>query len=204
MYTEGDKVDPSKPVVNERGFSLLTDNGIAYIEKTKRIRLDVSGRVLFKKSVGLADDAMAEIVVGTPGAPKVAVELVAPYGVEEFSTDTFFTGGMSAADAIGYVGFYESFRTVDEMCARLRYGVEHWGFKRENVEQWIAEVNQPSARNEKRKWVVSEGVSPTGLVAAVTSTAKNGIGILQYEIYLDPETNSEASLKNIREKGRSL
>ncbi|TDZ76942.1 hypothetical protein DE4585_01212 [Mycobacteroides salmoniphilum] len=200
MKREGDSV--TGPTANDQGFSLLTDAGIAEINRTKSGRFDLRSGRLSKSAVGL-EGLDRGAMIGHPGGSQYTFAFLGPISDERITTQNITFASHDTHDFFTIVWFSAP-ESLEAAHAELRAGVEHWGWHPRLVQQWFDSVNwPPSSNTEAFRSVISMGVSKSGLVVDVQGTRKDGKEVLQYGIYLGDKYYTSETQQKIRDTGRS-
>lgn len=190
---------PTGPTVNEQGFSLLTEAGIANIKKTKLAKFDLRYTHLTKTAVGLQNSPYSPMI-GHAGGGEMTFTFLGPTGQEQVVTEniTFVTSNIT--DTVETIVWFSAPKELTAAHAELRAGINRWGFRTQDVERWITN----SAKREQDKESLAMGIGPTGLVVEVTARKKHGNDIYQYGMYLRPELYTPETQQTIRETGKSI
>ncbi|WP_134071457.1 hypothetical protein [Mycobacteroides salmoniphilum] len=191
--------EPAGPTVNEQGFSLLTDAGIAEIKKSKHARFDLRSRELTRQAVGLAGTKYGPMI-GTPGGPDLAFTFLGPNAVENLVTQNITFAANDLKDTVDLIVWFSAPPNMEAAHAELRAGINRWGFRREDVERWITN----SGKRETDKETLGMGLGPAGFVVEVTARKKNGKDIYQYGLELDPELYTAEAIEAIKKTGKYL
>lgn len=186
------------PTVNEQGFSLLTEAGIAEINRSRRGRFDLRSGELTKSAVGL-DNSNKEPMIGSPGGANFTFTFLGPAAEETLVTDSLTFTTSIVTDAVQTIVWFSAPPTIEAAHAELRAGIYRWGFRPEDIEWWIT----TSAKAEQEKATLGLGVGLAGLVVEVTARKKNGNDVYQYGIHLGGDYYTPQVQERIRETGKS-
>ncbi|SIH39229.1 Uncharacterised protein [Mycobacteroides abscessus subsp. abscessus] len=190
---------PTGPTVNEQGFSLLTEAGIAQIKRTKHARFDLRSTQLTKTAVGLQNSSYSPMI-GHAGGGEMTFTFLGPTAREEVITENITFVTSSITNTVETIVWFSAPKDIAAAHTELRAGVNRWGFRNQDVERWITN----SAKREQDKESLGMGIGPTGLVVDVTARKKNGNEIYQYGIHLDPRYYTPETQQTIRETGKSI
>ncbi|MBB4854389.1 hypothetical protein HNP40_001776 [Mycobacteroides chelonae] len=187
------------PTVNEQGFSLLTEAGIAEIKRSKHARFDLRNRELTRQAVGLAGSKY-EPMIGSPGGPDLTFTFLGPSAEENVITQNITFASTNLTDTLNLIVWFSAPPDIEAAHAELRSGIYRWGFRPEDVERWITS----SANEEKDKETLGMGVGLAGLVVEVTARKKNGNDIYQYALHLDPALYTADAIDAIEKTGKEF
>ncbi|TDZ76943.1 hypothetical protein DE4585_01213 [Mycobacteroides salmoniphilum] len=187
------------PTVNDQGFSLLTEAGIAEIKKSRHARFDLTSRELTRQAVGLAGSKY-EPMIGTPGGPDLIFIFLGPTAEENVVTQNITFASTDLTDTLNLIVWFSAPPNIEAAHAELRAGIHRWGFRPEDVERWIAN----SGKRDTDKETLGMGLGPAGLIVEVTARKKNGNDIYQYGMELDPALYTAEAIGSIKKTGKEV
>ncbi|KRQ23125.1 MULTISPECIES: hypothetical protein [Mycobacteroides] len=187
------------PTVNDQGFSLLTEAGIAEIERSKHARFDLRNRELTRQAVGLAG-SKSEPMIGTPGGAELTFTFLGPSAEENVVTQNITFASTDLADTLDLIVWFSAPATIEDAHAELRSGIYRWGFRPEDVQRWITN----STKRDDDKEFLGMGVGLAGLIVGVTARRKNGNDVYEYQLYLDPALYTANAIDAIKKTGKHI
>lgn len=190
-----------EPVTDDRGGTLLTEAGLAHVERTHAARLDLSGLRLTREQTGLDPDLPARPRARTTDGRPVRLALVGPEGTTTVPATGLEVSFVGEADRAAAVRWTERSPTRAAATAALLAAVRTWGLRREDVAGWSETV--VNSRDASARQLVGAAVSPSGLVVEVTGVVSStGRQTHEWRVVLDPDAYRPAALDVVRRTGR--
>ncbi|ORM30512.1 hypothetical protein [Williamsia sp. 1135] len=130
--------------------------------------------------------------------------LVGPDGEETTTTQTIWTVhfGVAGKFKFDYLTFWRAFYSAEAAQQELSAVTARWGIHPDSVTTWNSIA--ANAGDQKEKFSLGSGVSPTGLVIDMNASTENGVQVFQYFVDLDERRYTPENLASIRATGDDL